>query len=216
MLFRDAKWTDSPLAVRCAAVASIGAAVIHFAVAPMHWSDWRPSGVFFATIAVFQLNWGFVAWSWPTRLLLVVGAAVNFGSAALWVMSRTAGAPFGPNAGQPEAVEAAGISVLLLQCYVIMGATWVLLRRHRADEFSGFGRVLVLIGANTVMAGAVTVGLASGLQGHHHHLGGPAEVAEQVPARDAGPDGHPQPADQGRPLTHMVLNTDDHQHDHGN
>jgi len=149
-------------------------------------------------------------------MLLVGGVAVNFGSAALWVMSRTAGAPFGPNAGEVEAVEAAGISVLLLQCYVIMGATWVLLRRHRADEFSGFGRVLVLIGANTVMAGAVTVGLASGLQGHHHHHGAPAEIAEQVPVRDAHTDGHPQPTDQGRPLTHMVLTTDDHQHDHGN
>ena len=32
------------LAARCAAVVSIGAAVIHFGVAPMHGRDWLPSG----------------------------------------------------------------------------------------------------------------------------------------------------------------------------
>lgn len=32
--------------------------------------------------------------------------------------------PFGPSAGEPEPVGAAGICVLLLQCYVVMGAGW--------------------------------------------------------------------------------------------
>lgn len=227
----DVRKTDNRLAARCAAVASIGAAVIHFAVAPMHWQDWLPSGVFFASIAVFQLLWGFLAWSKPTRLLLAVGVVGNAGSAALWVMSRTAGAPYGPNAGEAEAVEAAGISVLLLQCYVIMGAGWALFRRYRADEISGFGRALVLVGANTVMAGAVTVGLASGLQSdHHHHHGKPAEAgAEHVPVHDAHmaghdhqgvpvappPDGVTQPATApGLPVTDLSLKTDGHQHDH--
>lgn len=224
--------TDSRLAARCAAVASIGAAVIHFAVVPMHWKDWLPSGVFFASIAVFQLMWGFVAWSKPTRLLLAVGVMGNAGSAALWVMSRTAGAPFGPNAGEAEAVEAAGIAVLLLQCYVVMGAAWALLRRYRADEVSGFGRALVLLGANTVMAGAVTVGLASALQGHGHHHGGPAGAeAELVPAHDAhvavhdhhvaplipSGDGVTVPApppgsESGLPVTDMSLTTDGERH----
>ncbi|MBB3600880.1 hypothetical protein FHT40_000513 [Mycolicibacterium sp. BK556] len=207
--------TDSQLAARCAAVASIGAAVIHFAVAPMHWTDWKPSGVFFAAIAVFQLFWGFLTWLRPTQILLAAGVAANLGSAALWVMSRTAGAPFGPNAGVPEAVEAAGIAVLLLQCYVIMGAGWALLRRYRGDEISGLGRAVVLMGANAVMAGAVTVGLASGLQGQHHHHGGPAE-AEQVPGHHAdvttGHDRHePAPA-PGLPVTDMSLNTEGDHH----
>ncbi|WP_179470164.1 hypothetical protein [Mycolicibacterium vinylchloridicum] len=224
--------TDSQLAARCAAVASIGAAVIHVAVVPMHWTDWLPSGVFFAAIAAFQLVWGFLAWSRPTRILLAAGAAANLGSAALWVMSRTAGAPFGPNAGVPEAVEAAGIAVLLLQCYVIMGAGWALLRRYRGDEISGLGRAVVLLGANAVMAGAVTVGLASGLQGQHHHHGGPAE-AERAPGHHADVTDHDLQvvpvAPPGLPVTDMSLNTagdhhsespapaeaDGHQHSHG-
>ncbi|PND56152.1 hypothetical protein CRM90_18875 [Mycobacterium sp. ENV421] len=217
MTAKDARKIDNRLAARCAAVSSIGAAVIHFAVAPMHWKDWVPSGVFFASIAVFQLAWGFLAWSRPTRLLLAAGIAVNVGSAALWVVSRTAGAPFGPNAGAAEAVEAAGICVLLLQCYVVMGAAWVLLRRYRAHAFSGVGRTLVLVGANTVMALAVTAGLASGLQGHQHHHGVPVDAEA---GRDAA---HGAPAEPGRPVTDMKLSTagehppsssDGHQHDH--
>ena len=160
--------TDSRLAARCAAVASVGAEVIHVAMSPTHWNDWMPSGVFFAAIAAFQLVWGLLAWWRANDLLLVAGVAANVGSAALWVMSRTVGAPFGPHAGEPEAVEAAGISVLLLQCYVVMGAGWALYRRCRAEEVSAIGRSLVLLGATSIMAVAVTVGLASGLQGHHH------------------------------------------------
>lgn len=207
-------------------MASIGAAVIHFAVTPMHWKDWMLSGLFFASIAGFQLLWGFLVWSRPTRLLLIAGVLGNAGSAALWVMSRTAGAPIGPGAGEPEAVEAAGICVLLLQCYVVMGAGWALSQRYRTDEISGWGRALVLLGANAVMAGAVTVGLASSLQGHHHHSGAETEAGQQS-AHDTHMDGHlhhadpkvppsggstqPTPAavpvESGQPVTNMKLNT---------
>jgi hypothetical protein len=157
----------------------------------MHWTDWLPSGVFFASMAVFQLIWGYLAWSHPMRLILAVGVAGNAGAAALWVMSRTAGAPVGPNAGEPEAVEAAGISVLLLQCYVVMGAGWALFRHYRAQEVSGFGRAFVLLGANAVMVGAVTIGLASSLQGHHHHHGDATEAdAEPHQTHATNTEGH--------------------------
>ncbi|WP_407664622.1 hypothetical protein [Mycolicibacterium anyangense] len=195
---------DNRLSARCAAVASIGAAVIHIGVAPVHWRDWAPSGVFFAAIAVFQLVWGFLAWSRPTAMVLSAGVAANAALVGLWIVSRTVGLPLGPNAGQPEAVEAAGICVLLLQCYVIMGATWTWLKSSRAQQVSGKGRVLVLLGANAVMAVAVTVGLASGLQGHRHH---PESLAiPGVPATQ-------EDAEQAQPVTTMGLHTGAH-HDH--
>ncbi|WP_199203452.1 hypothetical protein [Mycobacterium sp. shizuoka-1] len=240
MATRDMGTRNGRLAARCAAVTSIGAAVIHFVVVPMHWHDWKPSGVFFASIAVFQLVWGFLVWLRPNTLALVVGVTGNAGAVALWVLSRTAGVPFGPNAGQPEDVEAAGICVLLLQCYVIMGAMWSLRRRGRAHEVSGRVGALVLLGANAVMVGAVTVGLASSLQGNHHHGGaaeaeaGPeaahhpvvhghhqhaepvappaAAVAESVPEASSIPA---VPSPEGRPVTDMGLIPEGHQHDHG-
>ena len=175
---REASKTDSRLAARCAAVASLGAAVIHFAVAPMHCRAWLPSGVFFAALATFQLIWAFVAWSRPGTWVLAAGSGGNATAATLWVTSCITGPPVGPSAGEPEAVGAAGICVLLLQCYVVMGAAWAWARKYQPEEVSGFGRALVLMGANTVMAGAVTVGLAASLQGHHHHHHGGAVEAQ--------------------------------------
>ena len=151
MASRQTKQTDSRLAARCAASASLGAAVIHFAVTPMHWRDWLASGLFFAGLATFQLVWAFLAWSRPQSLVLAAGIAANAGAAALWVMSCIVGPPFGPSAGQPEAVSSAGISVLLLQCYVVMGAGWAWSRQYRPEPVPGFRRAMVLMGTNSVV-----------------------------------------------------------------
>ena len=222
MASRQTKQTDSRLAARCAASASLGAAVIHFAVTPMHWRDWLASGLFFAGLATFQLVWAFLAWSRPQSLVLAAGIAANAGAAALWVMSCIAGPPFGPSAGQPEAVSSAGISVLLLQCYVVMGAGWAWSRQYRPEPVPGFRRAMVLMGTNTVMAGAVTVGLVATMQGHHHHHGGPVEAqgehathAAHLEDGEAHMEGHHPPSDphsapappEGLPVTDMALDT---------
>lgn len=167
--------TDSGLAVRIAATASLGAALIHFAVAPTHWYEWLPAGVFFVLLAGFQLAWACAVVARPASLILATGILVNLGSMALWAVSRTAGAPFGPHAGEPELVRAAGLCALLLQIYVVMGAGWTWFRRYRADPVPGFGYRVVLTGAGTVIAAAAAVGVASGLQ-HGHHP--PTDIAE--------------------------------------
>jgi hypothetical protein len=205
--------TDSRLAARCAAIASAGAGLIHFAVMPPHWLDWVGSGLFFALIAVFQLMWGFLAWSRPRAPLMALGIAVNAGSAALWVASRTVGLPFGPHAGVPESVETAGICVLLLECYVVMGASWAWLQDYEPEAVSRFRSALVMLGANGVIAGTVCVGVASGFQDHHHD--GPME-AQRVPGTGAAhhhdapvspAPAPPDPApDGGLPVTDMGLN----------
>lgn len=209
------KKTDSRLAARCAAVASVGAAVIHVGVAPVHFRDWVASGVFFAAIATFQLVWAFVAWSRPTALVLAAGLLVNASSVALWVTSRIAGLPFGPYAGQPEAVDSAGIAAVLLQCYVMMGAWWAWMRSEEPEQVSGVSRAFVLLGANTVMAGAVAVGLASSFQGDHndHHHGAVTEAQgghDAAHTPPATPGGTPQLSPEaGLPVTDMALDTAD-------
>ena len=169
MSSRAATGSDSKVAARAAALASLGAAVIHFAATPAHWRDWMPSGLFFATIAVFQLLWAILVWTRPPVLLLAAGMVVNATTAALWVWAHTAGAPLGPNAGATEAVSAAGICVLLLECYVVMGAAWAWYRRDQPESVSSFASAAVLVGANTVVVAAVAAGVFSGLQGHDHH-----------------------------------------------
>src|SRR3954464_10407922 len=94
--------TDSWLAARLAALASSGAAVIHFAVVPTHWQEWMASGLFFVSIALCQLIWARAVLARGTTPVLAAGIMLNVGAFALWALSRTAGAPFAPHAGEAE------------------------------------------------------------------------------------------------------------------
>lgn len=195
---RAAKKTDSRLAARLAAIASLGAAVIHFAVAPTHWQAWMPSGLFFVAIALFQLAWSRAVLTRPTTTVLAAGIVVNVGAAALWVQSRTAGAPFGPHAGEPELVQAAGLCALLLECYVVMGAGWVWHRGHEAEHIPAFANAIVLLGFSTVIVSAATVGVASGLTDNHH---APTEANSGHHAPTSGhADGHHNHSEPATPM----------------
>lgn len=168
---RTAAKTDSRLAARLAALASLGAAVIHFAVVPAHWHEWAPAGLFFVALAISQLVWALVVLARTTPSVLAAGIMLNVGAISLWTVSRTTGAPFGPHAGSPEAVQGADLCALLLQTYVVMGAGWVVYRGLRGAAVPAFANAMVLLGAVGVVTLASTVGVASGLR--HDH--GPAE-----------------------------------------
>lgn len=155
---------------------------------PSHWQSWLPAGLFFASVAVFQVIWAVAAWTRPGGPLLGAGILVNGGCAALWVWSRTTGVPFGPHAGTPEAIAAADICALLLQCYAVMGAAWAWLRLYRQESVSKVSSVLVLLGANGVIATAVVAGVASSLIGPDHHA--PAEAHGDYPQSPAEHDHH--------------------------
>ena len=85
-----------------AALAMLGAAVIHFAFAPDHLSEQTSHGVFFLVVGWSQLvGAAALAFAWrPTRAWLLGSAALNLGVAALWLLTRTAGLP----GEEPEAV----------------------------------------------------------------------------------------------------------------
>jgi hypothetical protein len=191
---RAAKKTDSSLAARLAAIASLGAAVIHFAVVPTHWQTWLPSGLFFLSMALFQLIWARLVLARPAAAVLAAGIAANAGAAALWALSRTAGAPFGPHAGEPELVQAAGLCTLLLEIYVVMGAGWVWYRGQHPAAISAFSNAIVLLGAGAVIAAAATAGVASSVLNGDHHAPSGAEhdVHPPITAHQDGHHAHPE------------------------
>ena len=86
------------------AVASAGAATIHFAVIDQHFAEYWLFGLFFVAVALAQLGWVVAIVSNPTRRVYVVGALGNALIAVTWLISRTTGLPFGPGAGEPEPV----------------------------------------------------------------------------------------------------------------
>ncbi|MCV7210342.1 hypothetical protein [Mycolicibacterium canariasense] len=197
---RAAKKTDSRLAARLAALASLGASVIHFAVVPNHWHEWMPAGLFFAAIALFQLLWARLVLTRTTTPVLALGIMVNLAVVALWTVSRTAGAPLGPHAGQAELIQAADLCALLLQIYVVMGAGWVWHRGLQGQPVSAFVSAMVLLGAFGVVALASTVGAASGLRhGHHAPAGAEAGPHHHGTGSEQSDDHHSHDPEQASP-----------------
>lgn len=91
--------------VRAAAGLSFGAALIHGSVMAAHFREWWLYGLFFAIVTPLQLAWTAGVVRRPSRTrLLSVGAVGNLLVVGTWALSRTVGMPFGPDAGEAEAV----------------------------------------------------------------------------------------------------------------
>jgi hypothetical protein len=84
------------------AALSLGAGVIHFAVAGEHYDLSWVHGTFFAVVAWLQLSFAIAVVMPPTRRLLTAGVLLSTGILGMWVMSRVWGAPFGSNPWTPE------------------------------------------------------------------------------------------------------------------
>lgn len=109
---------------RIAAIAFLVAAgAIHTAQIRIHLAEWNVTGLFFIASAVAQvglaialtrgMNWrardvrGLVrSFSTPPPRKLIIGViATSLTLVGVWAISRTAGMPFGPDAGTPEPVN---------------------------------------------------------------------------------------------------------------
>lgn len=102
-----------------AALASAGAAAIHFAAIKMHVEEDVLYAAFFVASGVAQLVWPIwlLLRRWPP--LLVLGAVGNAAIVALWILDRVGGVPVGPDAQQPPPFGfgdsvASGLEVLLV------------------------------------------------------------------------------------------------------
>lgn len=114
------------------ALLSVGAAVIHFVVIPGHWDEYWGQGLFFVVAAIAQLLWALWIIVAPSRLIYLAGAAGNAAIVALWIVTRTAGIPAGPGAGEPEAVEFADTLASAFELVLVIGA--IALARAVADR----------------------------------------------------------------------------------
>jgi hypothetical protein len=77
---------------------------MHGAACAQHVSEWPLAAGFFGALAVAQLGLGAWLWARADTAALIAGAAGSGAVLALWTVTRTAGLPFGPEAGHPESV----------------------------------------------------------------------------------------------------------------
>ena len=126
--------TTRPYLASSLAALSAGAAAIHFAVIFEHFSEYVLYGVFFLIVSWAQLIWAAVVVWRPSRLWLALGLAGNALVLVVYVASRTAGLPFGPDVSHPE--PAGGLDVVsgLLELALIAGCAALLWRPSLADR----------------------------------------------------------------------------------
>jgi hypothetical protein len=164
--------------------ACIGAAVVHFAYAPVHFDEDAVHGVFFLVVAWAQLTLAFVLARWrESRWPWLAAAAVNAAVATVWLISRTIGVP-GSDAepvGFPDGL-ATGLEVV-----AVAGA---LLALRPALATRPVARVRPVLGGVAALAlmGVVSASVTPSLAGDHNHVdGGEGEVTA---AGDHAAGGH--------------------------
>jgi FtsP/CotA-like multicopper oxidase with cupredoxin domain len=142
-----------------AAVAlTLGSAAIHAAVAPMHFQEYLPFGIFFAAAAAAQAALALALLAAPSRRLLAIAAGGTFCLIALWAVSRTLGLPIGPRPWRPETVGFADVVCVIMEVLATIWYARLALGRRRARPRRPVRTVLatapwLLVGAALTFAG---------------------------------------------------------------
>ena len=106
---------DASEGVRVLLVAGLlGGAAVHAAVVREHLDHWPAAGLFFALVAASGFVVGLALLRRVDGPRLLAALALSVGPLLVWLVSRTAGLPFGPEAGTPEQVGLADASACLL------------------------------------------------------------------------------------------------------
>ena len=123
--------------VRLVLVASLlGAAAVHASVVQDHLLEWSAAGQFFVslTVAGVLAAGALVRRAGPEQLLAAL--AVSVLPLVVWLVSRTLGLPFGPEAGAPEGVGLTDCIACALEL-VSAAAALLLLPPSRAGGAAG-------------------------------------------------------------------------------
>jgi hypothetical protein len=148
----------SALALRATAIAGlVGAEIIHISVIPLHFQEWVLSAWFFAVLAALEGALAVGLIFVPSRLVTRTAIAVSVATVAVWVVSRTAGLPFGPGAWVAGPIgRSDAISTLLeiVTAWALLGQARTV--RGRAALKTGHRGDLALIGAVVIGVGMLT------------------------------------------------------------
>lgn len=144
--------------LRCLAILSGAAAVIHFAVAGEHFQEFWLFGVFMLVSAFLQSSWSILAVTRPFRLLLWAGVVGDGGIVVVYILTRTVGDLVGP---MPDAVQPIGFGggfCTVLEAIIVLACLWLL-----ADEMPErpvSRRLLTIVPAVTAAGTAALLSVA--------------------------------------------------------
>jgi hypothetical protein len=160
------------------AAASVGAGAIHLAHTPAHMEEYLPLGIGFVAAGALQLLLGLtIAFRDSTRVLLA-SSAVSAVVLLAYVVSRTTGLPFGPEAFEAEALGTADVLCFALEVPVVLGGLLLALRRNALRTRMG-RRALAVVVASLALVGTAS-GIAVASPEHEHAHGHEACPAAPV------------------------------------
>ncbi len=134
--------------------------LIHIGIAA---GDIRQSSAYtplVAMIAAFQLGWAGLVIARPSRGALLCGALVNAALIVLWILSRTAGLPIGPQPWVAEPLGTVDAIAAAAEVVIVLAAGCLLLARRCSAARDAIPRLTPLLLA--VMFVSVLYGLGSG------------------------------------------------------
>jgi hypothetical protein len=166
---------------------SASAAAIHFAVIFEHFAEYALYGAFFLVISWAQLIWAAVVLWRPSRLWLWLGLAGNALIVVVYVASRTAGLPIGPDIGHPEPVGGLDVVSVVLELALIAGCAALLWRPsltvRPVRRFGTIGTAASLAAIPALVIAVTAAAMTPGLAGPE----GPAGMAAGMAPKPAGP-----------------------------
>ena len=134
---------------------SIAAGAINVAAAMTIGGSNAQTHLFFAVVAAAQIIWGLSVLVWAPRWWLALGALGNAIVVATWVVSRTAGLPFGQFAHIVLPVGFSDTVSQILASVTVVGATALALRGSATTRSAARVRNFAIVAA--VMIGALGV-----------------------------------------------------------
>jgi hypothetical protein len=138
----------------------IGSAIIHFSQVRIHLEEWGPAGVAFLVLAGAELVLAATILVAASRPAYLVGIWVSQAAILLWILSRTVGIPFGPDAFVAEPVGRADLTATTLEAITLVALFPLFLSRPAGSfqpRLSGGGYLAVgvlafLVGSSTWFA----------------------------------------------------------------
>ena len=171
----------APLVARLALAALCAAAgAVHLAMVPGHSQESTLDGILFLVGGWAQVALAVALLAWPRRAVLQATVVVNLAAAVTWVVSRTAGLPFGADPGEKEPAATLDQMTTAFEVAAVVLAAVVLLR---PALWQSLGERALLAGAvvPVVVVVATSVVLTSP-EAANHHANDPAAPSAQLTA----------------------------------
>src|SRR5215217_4108102 len=148
-----------------------GAAGTHFAMAPAHADEWLAEGIAFAATGWAQVVLAVAVVVRPTRRVLGLGILVNLLVLAAYFLSRTAGLPLGPEAGESEPFAFIDVLIAAFEVLFVVGAGLALALPSPEDRWR-WRPVPVAAGLSVLLVAGLTSGALASPSARDHAHGG--------------------------------------------